>query len=564
MSGVPVGVTDRLPVGAVPEDGEATPRALPTDRLRVLLHLAAELPLVVFGIAEMTHGWRPLWDNAETAWRSFQVLTAHSPLVGHQVALPTPGPAVFGPGPLENWLLAVPVRLDPGQGALWGAVIVAVVAVAFAIEAAWSVTRWWGATVVAGSVLLLFAARADVLVDVVWNAWFGIIFIYPTLASGVAVAAGRLRWWPVTVVAASVVAQSQEVFAIPVLLVCLVAPVVGVLARRPRVPAAWGWLVGGIGAGVVVWIAPLVQEIADSPGNLTLLWRAARQPVATVGLSKALAGLDGAISVFPRWFKAPPLHSAIGTFYYSYWLLWSARWWAVLALVVLAVATVVALRTGRTTLAGASVVSFVAAVGSVVALSDIPASQILNIEYLGVLLIPVGTAVVVTLVWIAVEGARAGLDRLRRTGSMGRLPTGMGLSPSTGRVLARGAGAAAITVLFLLSLRSGSQLFGTSSATVGGWPAIRAADTGAVAVARVAPRGPFRLRLAEPTTDYRFAVITGVAYQLEIRGLQPRFDGDGLLAFGAARPGLPVVTISVPAVGHDVTARPGEGPAPGR
>jgi hypothetical protein len=542
------------------DEGRRPRQSRPSDRLRVILHVAAELPLIIFGAAEMAHGWRPLWDNADTALRSYQVFTRQSPLVGHEIALQVGGRPVFGPGPLENWLLAVPVRLDLGQGALWGAVLVAVIAIAVAIEAGWSTARWWGAVVVTASVLLLFAVRADVLVNVVWNAWFGIIFIVPAMASGFAVAAGRLRWWPVTVVAASVVAQSQEVYALPLVLVCLVVPVVGVLARRRRgVHAGRGWLLAGIGVGVLVWLEPVLQEVGGTPGNLTLLWRAARQPGGRVGLGQSLGALGGAISIPPLWVHPPPLHSSLAGFFYSFGILSGPRWWAVLALVVLAGGAAVAIRTGRRLLAAATVVSFTAAVGSLGSIAAIPATQITNVAYLSVLLIPVGTAVLGSLAWIVVEVVRVAVRRYPAEDPSRFVPTSLRTFVlSRKRQLAGLCAGTAIAALFIFSLSSGSELIGISSATVGGWPAIRAADVGAAAVSRIAPHGPFRLRLAEPISDYRFAVMTGVAYQLETQGIQSRLVGGGFLVFGQAGPDLPVVTLVVPATGDDVTARTGD------
>jgi len=83
--------------------------------LRVVCHLAAELPIVLFAVVELARGWRPLFDNADLALRSWQVFGPHSPLVGHQMAVSVDGHAVFGPGPLQSWILAVPVRIDPSQ-----------------------------------------------------------------------------------------------------------------------------------------------------------------------------------------------------------------------------------------------------------------------------------------------------------------------------------------------------------------------------------------------------------------------------------------------------------------
>ena len=273
-----------------------------TTVVRVVAHLAAELPILVLGMVELARGWRPLFDNAGLALRSYQVFTSQSPLVGHQMAVSARSHAVFGPGPLQNWLLAVPVRLDPAQGVLWGSLIAVVVAVALTIEAAWAVGGWKGAAVMSGCVLVLALARTGVVLDVAWNVWFGLIFLVATVATGLAVGTGRLRWWPVTVVAASVVVQCQAAFGPPAVAVCLVAPVLGVVAlRRQRVGIGVVPLVVGLGAGVVVWVAPVIQQFTSRPGNLTLLARAAGDSGPLIGPMAALRALGGATEVPPNW-----------------------------------------------------------------------------------------------------------------------------------------------------------------------------------------------------------------------------------------------------------------------
>ena len=56
-------------------------------------------------------GWTPVFDDAVIATRSFDVFSAHSPLVGtySDASLPSVG-SVYGAGPLLYWLLAVQVR----------------------------------------------------------------------------------------------------------------------------------------------------------------------------------------------------------------------------------------------------------------------------------------------------------------------------------------------------------------------------------------------------------------------------------------------------------------------
>jgi hypothetical protein len=551
MTAIPLLLPAETTTGA---EMEPVPRR-PSDALRWLLHVAAALPLVIFGIADMARGWRPLFDNAAIALRSYHVLSHNSPLLGHRVDLNMGSQSVYGLGPLENWLLAVPVHLDPGQGAMWGAVLFAVIGVVLAVEAAWSAARWWGAAIATTSILVLFAVRGDVIVDVVWNPWFGVIWLYSTLASGWAVATGRLRWWPVAVVSASIAAQCHEVFTLPAIAVGLAAAVLGVIVCRSREDrVGFGWLVAGAGAGVVSWIAPVVQQLTSHPGNFTVLWRVVHQPQAKIGISRALGALGGATRIVPKWVHAPPLHGAFANLVYIANLFIGDQWWAVTALVLLAVITIVAFVTRRHLLAASAALSLVAALGTVMAIATIPIAQFLTFGYSDVLLIPVGTAVWITLAWTLVELARSVLGR---SGARG-LPRLATRTHAAATRLAALAGATMVTVVCAWSIASGGALVGTNASTISGWSAVRATDVGVAAVERVAPpRTPFRLQLAEPGNNYRFAVVTGIAYLLNTDGLQPRLIGVAAATFGEARPDMPVVHLHVPATGDKVTASVG-------
>ena len=76
----------------------------------MIAHLAAWLPFVTGTVRLVRDGWFPLGDNAAIALRSWNSLTAHGPLVGQATRL---AHGVFDPGPLEYWLLAIPVHISP-------------------------------------------------------------------------------------------------------------------------------------------------------------------------------------------------------------------------------------------------------------------------------------------------------------------------------------------------------------------------------------------------------------------------------------------------------------------
>ena len=60
---------------------------------------------------------------------------ASPPLVGMLSTAGTVGHNIFDPGPLLFWLLAIPVRIDPAHGALWGAALLGGAAMSVAVEA---------------------------------------------------------------------------------------------------------------------------------------------------------------------------------------------------------------------------------------------------------------------------------------------------------------------------------------------------------------------------------------------------------------------------------------------
>jgi len=541
-------VLDSPAAGAdgVPDAVPARHRDRSDSWLRVVCHLVVELPLVVFGIVELAKGWRPLFDNADLALRSFQVFSLRSPLVGHQMAVSVGSRAVFGPGPLQSWILAGPVRIDPAQGALWGAVLAAVVAAALAIEAGWAVGRWRGAATVAGGFLAFALVRPEVVLDPVWNVWFAVIFLVATFCTALAVATGRLRWWPVTVVVASVVVQCQAAYMPPAVALCLAAPVLGLVARRRASGNGLGWLAAGLGAGAVVWAAPFAQELTHRPGNLTLLARAAGSG-SSIGTTWAFRALGGATRMPPNWVHPLPTGGGLAQFYGVAGLVSGPEWWGLAVLVLLAMIGAVAARTGRRTLAVLSVLTLVLAVGGVVTVASIPMSQFLVLGYLGAVLATVGLAVWVTLAWAIGEVVLA----------LARCLGGVGTDDvaTTVVIRARWPTAAALVVLSLWLVASGLGRMDGTAPTLSGWPAVRATDSASAAAARVAPPGPFRLQMDGPPDAFTFAVETGVAYQLVTRGLDPRpTTAVGFPTFGRPPADGPTVVVVLPGPGRPVSA----------
>ncbi|HEX9355912.1 MAG TPA: hypothetical protein VF933_19080, partial [Streptosporangiaceae bacterium] len=236
--------------------------------LRVVAHLAAWLPFVAGAVRLIRDGWRPVGDEAAIALRSWNSLTAHGPMVGQATRL---AHGVFDPGPLEYWLLAIPVHLDTAHGVLWGAVICCLVACSLAIEAAWSVLGAAGGLCASGFIIGLVMWTPDITAPPSWNPWFGVVFFTAALAAAWAVMSGRRGWWPGLVVTASIAAQSHLMFTVPSGVLAVLALIVG-LADTIRARSRYWWVLIGLVAGAACWSAPLIQQFTSRNGNLGLLF----------------------------------------------------------------------------------------------------------------------------------------------------------------------------------------------------------------------------------------------------------------------------------------------------
>ena len=390
------------------------------DPVRVVALVAAVVPVVLTCAAQLAAGWIPTGDDAVASWRAWSVLSAHPTLLGAPTGAPGVGQhAVYAPGPVVSWLLAVPVHLDPWHGALWGSALLMAAAAVLAVQAGWAAAGRTGAVAVAAVVVLLAFSRADILVASVWTPWMGAVWLVTTLSAAWAAAAGRHRWWPVVVVAAgSIAAQCHVVFVLPALAACAVAGVALWVGRgRGR---RWPWFVSGIAAGTLLWLPTIVQQAADRPGNLALLLHSSAASGQTFGYGQALRGLGAVSALSPVWFHRLP-EAGGTTFFLDVGPVFDAGLgWAVSALVLTAATAVVAARHGRRRLAAAAAASCAAGMATVAAVATVPTSDEIRMLYLDVVYWPVGMAMWATLVAAVVTVAVAAWHALPR----GRVSTG--------------------------------------------------------------------------------------------------------------------------------------------
>ncbi|MDR0346524.1 MAG: hypothetical protein LBI49_26070 [Nocardiopsaceae bacterium] len=385
--------------------------------LRVLAHAAAGLPFVVGAARTLASGWRPVGDGAVIALRSWNVLTAHAPLVGQATRL---AHGVFDPGPLEYWLLALPVHDDPRRGVLWGAALCCLAAASLTVEAAWSAggaLAGLGASAIIGGLALRVPGVA-LVPD--WNPWFGMMFFLASLAAGWAVMAGHRRWWPVLVVTASVAAQAHLMFALGSAALVLAALGAGI-ADSIRARSGYWWLPAGLLAGAACWSAPAIQQFTMRSGNISALLRSAggNGNGPRTGLSFGLKTLASATTPPPLWWQSSTqwqflLRQISGR----------SAGLAAAMLILVAVAGIAGAwplrRRWLTALAGVTLILSLAALATYASI-PVRSNSLSTLNYLIILVLPVGV-----LTWLVLGSALVLAARAARPGlalpAWGRIP----------------------------------------------------------------------------------------------------------------------------------------------
>ena len=382
--------------------------------LRLAAHLAAWIPFAAGAIRSLQQGSPVVADGAAIALRSWDVLTPYGPLVGQATQLRH---GAFDPGPLQYWLLAIPVHIDPQAGVVWGAALWCMVAASLAIEAAWSAFGAFGGLAASGIIIATVAWQPLVAAEPYWNPWFGVLFFLATLAAGLAVVSGRRRWWPVLVLTASVAAQAHLMFALASAALVLVALVAG-LADTIRARAGYWWAVIGVLAGAACWIAPFIQQFTSRHGNLSLL-------IASLGTRQSAGSAFGLKALTAS--ALPPAvwwQPSLSTRYEGIAREIGGRTpvFGVVMLVLTAAVLAVAIRPLRSRrLAALAAISLLTSGAILATYSGIPVHNIGRHDqnYLLIVLLPAGLLVWLATGAAAVLAARRGIGRARALGRPG-------------------------------------------------------------------------------------------------------------------------------------------------
>jgi hypothetical protein len=519
--------------------------------LRVVAHLAAEVPLGIVVALQISRGWLPTSDDAVIAWRTWSVLSGPLPLDGQFTQISaTGGRAAFDLGPLQYYLLAVPERIDPLHGVLWGSALLAAILVALAIEAAWSVAGPFAAAAVATGAAVMTATLAESTVNLAWNPSLGVYALGAALVMAAAAGSGRLGWLPVSVGAASLAVECHVAYAAAAAAALAVGTVFG-LANCERSRHRLRPVLAALAVGTACFAAPLVQELTGHPGNWSVLARSLGRPGRTVGLDLGLRGLAAATHLPPSWAHRVPV---TGTSILVDRLLRDVYGgsvaWAVTALAACGAIAVAATLTRHRLLASMASISLLSGFAAAWTLGSVPLSQAGYLAYyLYFVLWPVGMLVLATLACGAglalnVLAGRA-LGEARRHARAGGRAGVAALAAATVALAAGG-----------IALGAADTAYGSSGLFLLGWQPVRlVAEAAPRALALAEAHGlgssaPGRRTLTVITTgDYPVitdAVSQGVAYLLATHGLPARLRGSALRPLGAgygARAGAPAVVV---------------------
>jgi hypothetical protein len=378
--------------------------------VRVAPYAAVWIVLLLPTLRTMARGWRPVGDNATIALQSWNTFSLHVPLVGQGTGAASGvggGQSASNPGPLEYWLLAPFVHIDPGQGALIGSAVLCAAALSLGLYVLQKSAGPWAAVVLALVVADLAIVTPFAFVDPVWSPDFASFWFLSFLAVAFAVGSGNLRYLPLLVFIGSVTIDSHLTFAPSTALVLIAVVVCGLLLQRPD---SFRWLWWTLGVAAVCWIAPLGQQLFGSHPNFTALLGSlgagSGRSVKTFGTGLGLHALARAASPKAVWATPRPIQpgEAYRDVLNGGHLVYCFAFFALVAVFVLA------WRHKKTYLLSLSAVTTASAIGLVFLFARVPRNYTASFEWVSQAVWIVGICIWITAGYAVVSWARSHLS----------------------------------------------------------------------------------------------------------------------------------------------------------
>lgn len=257
-------------------------------------------PLLVALVQLRRPHWYPLLDMAQTEIRVRDV-TSHPPLIGLAGRIGPFGPnGGSHPGPISFYALWPVWRLFGGSsyGLFVSTVVLDTVAITLSL---WMALRRGGrALLLAMAAVLAVLTRAygAYMLTLPWNPYMPVLWWFVFLLAVWSVLCDDLAMLPVLVVAGTLCMQTHISYL--GLIGGLAAVTLGVLVwaayKRWDDPAArrsfalWGGV--SVVLGVLLWIPPVIDQFAHSPGNLGIIRDYfSHPPDATIGVHRGVTVL---------------------------------------------------------------------------------------------------------------------------------------------------------------------------------------------------------------------------------------------------------------------------------
>ncbi len=260
-------------------------RVRPTVVIVGLLVVLTVPLAVALAVLHGTH-WYPVLDFAWTEMRVRDVFSSHPPLIGLTGRIGQLGSQGSHPGPLSFYALWPFYQLFGAASFALEAAAVSLNVLAMGAMLWISYRRGGVRLVLAVAAVLAVLTRAygTVILTQPWNPYMPVLWFLVFILAVWSVVCDDLPMLPIAALAGSFCAQTHVPY-----LGTTVALGVGVLAyasvrayRRRRHRAALrrfgAWVSISAAIAVLVWIPPVVDQLTNSPGNLSVLYDYFRNP----------------------------------------------------------------------------------------------------------------------------------------------------------------------------------------------------------------------------------------------------------------------------------------------
>jgi hypothetical protein len=269
--------------------------ALPPRRAAWLVWTVLAVPFVVAVVVLHGRNWHPVLDLAMTELRVRDVGGARTPLIGLPGRIGRFPDQGSHPGPLSFYLLAPVYRAFASTA--WSLLLSMVVLDLIAIGAVmWLAQRRRSTRLVlaaGGFVVIVIRGYGMLVLTQPWNPYLPLLCWLVVMFAAWSVLLGDHRMVIVVAIAGSVAAQTHMPYlglCVGLGGLCVAAMVLGVV-RHPLERAAVGSALAGAGVvSLVLWTPVVIDQIRNTPGNLSMLNTYFRNPPEEpVGLGEGVA-----------------------------------------------------------------------------------------------------------------------------------------------------------------------------------------------------------------------------------------------------------------------------------